>query len=138
MVDDMVNSPAHYNAGSIECIDAIREALGPDGFNAYCRGNAIKYNWRAGHKFNSLEDLKKAAWYSRMAAGDDPRQDVRTQPAEVATTNLPYTKLTYTIPIETPVGTVNIYKDTQVIPTYTKEVEPSEFATKVLKRQCNV
>jgi hypothetical protein len=70
---DMVNSPAHYNQSNIECIDAIRAALGEEGFIAYCRGNAIKYNWRAGHKSDQKEDLQKAAWYSKMASGDDPR-----------------------------------------------------------------
>ena len=71
---DMVNSPPHYRAGGVECIDAIRAALGHDGFIAYCRGNVIKYQFRADHK-NGKEDLKKAVWYSRMAAGDDPRGD---------------------------------------------------------------
>jgi hypothetical protein len=73
MSEDMVNSPSHYNQSNIECIDAIRAALGEEGFIFYCRGNNIKYNWRAGHKVDTKEDLKKAAWYSRMAAGDDPR-----------------------------------------------------------------
>jgi hypothetical protein len=40
-VTDMVNHPPHYQ-GKVECIDAIEAALGPDGFAAYCRGNAIK------------------------------------------------------------------------------------------------
>ena len=75
MSKEMVNSPAHYNQSAVECIDAINAALGPDGFVAYCRGNSIKYNWRAGLKNDAIEDLKKAAWYSRMAAGDDPRKD---------------------------------------------------------------
>ena len=73
---DNVNRPSHYNKGGIECIDALREALGLEGFKAYCRGNAIKYTWRAGLKLNEQEDLMKAAWYNRMAAGDDPRLDV--------------------------------------------------------------
>lgn len=73
-MSDMVNSPAHYNQGEIECIDAIRVALGYEGFVAYCRGNAIKYNWRAGLKLDEKEDLRKAAWYSSMAAGIDPRK----------------------------------------------------------------
>ena len=29
-VEDVVNRPAHYTKGGIECIDAIRAALGPD------------------------------------------------------------------------------------------------------------
>lgn len=41
---DEVNHPSHYTNGDIECIDAIRAALGKEGFIAYCRGNAIKYN----------------------------------------------------------------------------------------------
>ena len=71
---DAVNSPSHYRQGDIECIDAIRAALGEDGFRAFCIGNAIKYHWRADHKGKRAEDLAKAVWYSRMAAGDDPRR----------------------------------------------------------------
>lgn len=69
---DYVNQPIHYQ-GDIECIDAIRSALGTHGFLAFCRGNAIKYAWRAALKGKHDEDMQKAAWYSRMAAGDDPR-----------------------------------------------------------------
>ncbi len=72
---DMINQPSHYNYGAIECIDAIKGMLGEEGFKAYCRGNAMKYTWRAGLKFDEVEDLKKASWYNRMAAGDDPRED---------------------------------------------------------------
>jgi hypothetical protein len=67
-VNDPVNRPAHYTAGSIECIDAIREALGDEAFTAYCRGNAIKYLWRTGKKGSASEDLRKAAWYCSHAA----------------------------------------------------------------------
>ncbi len=74
-MSDNVNSPSHYNQSGIECIDAIRHALGEEGFISYCKGNALKYTWRAGHKNDSVEDLKKAAWYCRMASGDDPRSD---------------------------------------------------------------
>jgi hypothetical protein len=65
---DPVNHPSHYTNGSIECIDAIEAALGPQGFIAYCRGNAIKYTWRATHKQNPAEDLRKAAWYTSRGA----------------------------------------------------------------------
>jgi hypothetical protein len=63
---DNVNHPPHYTAGEIECIDAIRAALGREGFLAYCRGNAIKYLWRCEHK-GGTEDLKKAKWYQEKA-----------------------------------------------------------------------
>ena len=59
---DMVNSPPHYNQGDIEAIDAIEAALGHEGFKAYCRGNILKYSWRAEHK-NGLQDMEKARWY---------------------------------------------------------------------------
>jgi hypothetical protein len=66
---DNVNHPDHYQSDNgIECIDAIRAALGHDGFIAYCRGNTIKYNWRSGSKSSHSEDLKKGAWYSNRAA----------------------------------------------------------------------
>ena len=62
---DMVNNPPHYNQGEIECIEAIRAALGAEGFKAYCRGNAIKYLWRSEHKHknNASQDWEKANWY---------------------------------------------------------------------------
>lgn len=58
---DNVNHPPHYNQGGIECIEAIKAALG-DGFVAYLRGNVIKYLWRCEHK-GGIEDLRKAAFY---------------------------------------------------------------------------
>ena len=64
---DLVNHPPHYTTGSIECIDAIHAALGDDGFLAYCRGNALKYVWRAPLKANA-QDLRKAIWYLDRAA----------------------------------------------------------------------
>lgn len=59
---DPVNKPAHYNFAGIECIDAIRAALGPEGFKDYMMGNVMKYSWRYKYK-NGLEDLLKAQWY---------------------------------------------------------------------------
>lgn len=59
---DPVEKPSHYNQDGIECIDAIRASLGPEGFEAYCKGNCMKYLWRYKYK-NGLEDLKKAQVY---------------------------------------------------------------------------
>lgn len=53
-----VNSPSHYNQGTMEVIDAI-EGLGLC-FNG---GNCLKYIARYQYKENPLEDLKKAQWY---------------------------------------------------------------------------
>lgn len=36
-------------------------------FAAYCRGNAIKYSFRAGRKGPASEDLAKAKWYLERA-----------------------------------------------------------------------
>ncbi len=57
---DPIN-PSHYKRGSIECIEAIKSALG-SGFVAYLWGNILKYIWRWPNK-NGIEDLKKARWY---------------------------------------------------------------------------
>lgn len=66
---DNVNHPEHYQSESgIECIDAIRAAVGYDGFVAHCRATAIKYAWRSGKKKAHAEDLRKAAWYLDKAA----------------------------------------------------------------------
>ena len=65
---DPVNNPSHYNQGSIEAIEAIREALGAEGFISYCRGNALKYLWRCEYKGKRTEDLLKAEYYIKAAA----------------------------------------------------------------------
>lgn len=62
-MNGMVNHPAHYTSGNIECIDALESALGEPGFLAYCRGNSMKYLWRAGMKGDAVQDLRKARWY---------------------------------------------------------------------------
>lgn len=53
-----VDHPPHYNAhpSGVECIDVVEHM----GFNL---GNAIKYVWRADHKIDAIEDLRKARWY---------------------------------------------------------------------------
>jgi hypothetical protein len=55
---DAVNHPSHYNGhpSGVECIVIVEHMN-------FCRGNAIKYIWRAGEKGNEIEDLKKARWY---------------------------------------------------------------------------
>ena len=60
--DDMVNHPSHYTQGGIECIEAIRASMPPSAFQGYCKGNVMKYIWRASLK-NGVEDLKKAQVY---------------------------------------------------------------------------
>ena len=75
---EKVRRPAHYNQGEIECCDALRSALGDDGFIDYCKGNVMKYVWRAGHKESEDEDLLKSLWYLKMILhvrklGPDPR-----------------------------------------------------------------
>lgn len=59
---DNVNHPDHYTAGDVECIDAIKSALGPVLFAGYLWGNAIKYLWRWPRK-NLDEDLQKMKFY---------------------------------------------------------------------------
>ena len=58
---DMVNSPPHYNASGVECIDALAAATG-EGFEFYLQGNIMKYLWRYRYK-NGTQDLEKAMWY---------------------------------------------------------------------------
>lgn len=60
IMNDPVNHPSHYTYGKIECIDFITDK----GLN-FCRGNAVKYIVRAGHKDpnKEVEDLEKAIFY---------------------------------------------------------------------------
>jgi len=57
-VYDPINRPLHYNSNpsGIESIDVVEHLN-------FCRGNAIKYIWRAGLKDDAIQDLEKARWY---------------------------------------------------------------------------
>ena len=61
-VSDIINHPAHYTQGGIECIDAMVSAFGAEAVKSYCKINAFKYVWRTDHK-NGREDIEKAIWY---------------------------------------------------------------------------
>jgi len=76
-MQDNVNSPKHYklNEHGIECIDAMVSAFGEDQVRIYAKINAFKYLWRAGKKQGATDtDLAKASWYTKRAAGEDPRR----------------------------------------------------------------
>ena len=66
-MNDVVNHPAHYTQGKIECIDFITDKK----LN-FCRGNAIKYIVRAGlkDKAKEIEDLEKAIFYIKREIFD--------------------------------------------------------------------
>lgn len=61
-----VKQPSHYQGTfGLECIDAIRNALTPEEFRGYCKGNMIKYIFRERNK-NQDEDLMKAKEYVEL------------------------------------------------------------------------
>ena len=64
-VGDIVNHPAHYKAGEIECIDALESMASgyKDPVQAGHAWNIVKYIWRSPLKGNELQDLEKARWY---------------------------------------------------------------------------
>lgn len=61
-MSDAVNKPAHYNQGSIECIDAMKIVLTQEEFRGYLKGNVFKYLWREKDK-NGNEDIRKGKSY---------------------------------------------------------------------------
>lgn len=60
--DGVIDKAVQYNAGGVECIDAIQAALTPEEYRGFLKGNVIKYTWREKHK-GGEESLKKAQWY---------------------------------------------------------------------------
>jgi polyferredoxin len=64
-MNDPVNHPAHYTSADAHCPECGRtiECIDITQSHNFCLGNAIKYIWRAGLKNDSIEDLRKAAWY---------------------------------------------------------------------------
>jgi len=61
-MSDSVKKPSHYQKGGIETIKIIEAKLGPEGFQAYCAGNILKYITRYELK-NGIEDVRKAREY---------------------------------------------------------------------------
>lgn len=59
-MSDAVNNPTHYKShpSGIEAIEVTQHMN-------FCKGNAMKYLWRAGIKDSAkeIEDLRKAIWY---------------------------------------------------------------------------
>ena len=58
-----VDNPSHYNNGSIECIDYLKDNLSWEGYTGFLEGNCKKYLHRWRLKQKPVEDLKKARWY---------------------------------------------------------------------------
>lgn len=86
-MNDNVNHPKHYTSGDIECIDAIRAALG-DKFEGFLIGNVIKYCWRHDHK-NGLEDLKKAQWYLQKVIDEKEKTETAKKYTDMVQEKLP-------------------------------------------------
>ena len=65
--NNMVTQPKHYEFfDGVEAITIIARSMTEEGFKGYCMGNALKYRLRAGKKFNTEEDLKKADYYKEL------------------------------------------------------------------------
>lgn len=60
-----INHPAHYNKGTMECLDVIKACLSGSEFKGFLKGNVMKYMYRKGDKGDALEDLNKACWYAK-------------------------------------------------------------------------
>lgn len=64
---NMVTKPKHYEFfDGVEAITIIARSMTEKQFAGYCMGNALKYRLRAGKKFNTEEDLKKADYYKEL------------------------------------------------------------------------
>ena len=65
-------NPGYYTQGEVECIDAIKSALGREQFIGFLRGQVIKYHWRVGLKgvdsVTHAKDVRKAIWYAEKLA----------------------------------------------------------------------
>ena len=59
---DVVNKPAHYGDGQIECIDYMKDNMDAMMFLGYLEGNTKKYLHSYRYKGNPVEDLKEAQW----------------------------------------------------------------------------
>jgi hypothetical protein len=64
--EDLVNSPKHYatDPSGVECIQIKRKMSAN-------LGDAFKYCWRVGKKWDDKQDLEKALWYINDAIEHD-------------------------------------------------------------------
>lgn len=65
---DMVNHPAHYEAGSKELIDIMHELLTPEEFTGAMKFNIFKYTGRVGKKDAPRQEMGKAVNYADYLA----------------------------------------------------------------------
>lgn len=64
--DDLVENPSHYVKNGVECINWIQQALTPEEFRGYLKGNVLKYLWRCEGKGAPVMDIRKAGKYCRF------------------------------------------------------------------------
>jgi hypothetical protein len=58
-----VNSPSHYNKGSVEVIEVMQDQMRPMEYKGFLKGNILKYVLRYQDK-GGVKDLHKAEWLS--------------------------------------------------------------------------
>lgn len=61
--EDVVNTPSHYSAGTIECVEYLKDNMPWDAYLGGLEWNVKKYLHRWRYKKQPIEDLKKAQWY---------------------------------------------------------------------------
>ena len=64
---------SYYGDKDVQVIDLLKST---GDVNAFCRGNAIKYICRSGHKDNTVEDLEKAIVYLQNELTNVNRQNL--------------------------------------------------------------
>lgn len=61
---EAVNHPLHYGGDTpYECIKVLAQWMTKEEYRGFLRGNAIKYLCRTGKKDETVQELKKTAWY---------------------------------------------------------------------------
>jgi len=75
---EKINNPNHYDGNGLKAIDVI-EAYGLN----FSLGSAVKYILRAGKKpgENTLEDLRKALWYTQRQIQMQAHTSITTTPS---------------------------------------------------------
>lgn len=69
---DNVNRPKHYEIwDGLEAKDVVKLLLTPEEYRGWCKGNLLKYRFRAGLKDPNkiVEDINKSIWQSNELKG---------------------------------------------------------------------
>lgn len=126
MIDkiDMINNPPHYQlANGMQTIDIVKALLTYEEYIGWCKGSALKYQFRAGKKDQSkeAEDYGKAGFFLKEIVSE-----IKEREWKISTYAREYLRRLYLNGYRTVyVSEYSVFADELMLPTLSTEDFPS-------------